>query len=162
MAQVEIFGHTQGAVYKKQFFTEVEYAKQLERKCRKTRRIKKLGIYPRFRQARIDFSRTHLLIAIYRPDEFEFKKPVSNFKISYRDIDRVEIKVVGNRNEKQYYKVFKIHFFNELNEEIFYINFGSTHSFYLYQASLKGLQILLAELAINEIEYDVFDETYFK
>ena len=41
MQKVEILGHTCSAVYKKLFFNEVEFSKQLQKQDRKSRRLSK-------------------------------------------------------------------------------------------------------------------------
>ena len=94
--------------------------------------------------------------------DFSFKKPVANFNIDYKDIDRVEIHLIGNRNPEKFRKSFKIRFYNELNEEILYVSFGSNNEFYGYENTLKGFEILVAHLNINNIEYDIIDETTFR
>ena len=161
MAKIEILGYTFGAVFKKEFFSEEKYLQQLEIRCRKTRRMKRKKIEPKLRQVKIEFDRTSVLTKIYKEKDFKFKKPVANFKINYRDIDRVEIRMIGNNNKERFYRDYKIYFYNELDEEVLYINFGSNNDFYGYQDSLKGFQLLVAHLNINNIEYDIFDETSF-
>lgn len=158
MAKVEILGHTVGAVYKKEFFSECQFLKQLEKKERKTRKIKRKKIEPKLRQTKIEFTRTYILTNIYKEKDFVYKKPISKFKLNYRDIDRVEIRVVESKAHEKFYRNYKIHFYNDLNEEIFYLNFGSNNEFYDYQNSLKGFQLLVAHLNINNIEYDIFKE----
>ena len=162
MAKIEILGHTIGAVFKKEFFSECKYLKQLEKNNRKTRKIKRKKIEPKLRQVKLEFSRTCILTNVYKEKDFQYKKSVASFYLSYREIDRVEIKVLGNDNKERFYRDFKIRFFNELNEEILYLNFGSNNEFYGYQDSLKGFQLLVAHLNINNIEYDIIDESQFR
>ena len=49
METVQIYGHTIGTIYNKEFFSPLKLSKQLEVKCRKTRGIKSLGLQPRLR-----------------------------------------------------------------------------------------------------------------
>ena len=162
MAKVEILGHTYGAVFKKEFFSEERFSEQLEKRCRKTRRMKRKKIEPKLRQVKLEFNRTSILTNIYKEKDFEFKKTIAKFNIDYRDIDRVEIRVIGNNNQEKFVRDYKIYFYNELDQEILYLNFGSNNDFYGYQDSLKGYQLLVAHLNINNIEYDIFDETTFR
>lgn len=162
MEKMEIRGHTIGAIYKKEYFTEDSFAKQLEKRCRKTRKIIRKKIEPKLRQIKIEYTRTYILVDIFKEKDFALKKPVSKFEISFRDIDRVEIKIVGNTNKDNYYKDYKIRFYNELGDEILYVNFASNDEFYAYRNSLKGYQLLVAHLNINNIEYNISDETYFR
>ena len=47
-------------------------------------------------------------------------------------------------------------------DEILYVYFASNDEFYAYRNSLKGYQLLVAHLNINNIEYNISDETYFR
>ena len=82
--------------------------------------------------------------------------------LDYRNIDRIEIYINGNRNPDNYKMNYKIRFFNELNEELMYVVFSNNNEFYKYEDSLKGYNLLLAHININNIESDIFDETVFK
>ena len=57
---------------------------------------------------------------------------------------------------------YKIRFFDEFNEELMYVVFSNNNEFYKYEDSLKGYNLLLAHININNIECDIFDETVFK
>lgn len=162
MNKVCIYGHTVGAVLKKLYFTELQYNKEVEKKSRKARRMRRLRIEPKLRQVKVGFTRSCVTLSVYRPVDFEFKKVMASTKIKFRDIDRVEVRIYGNNNPSEYFKVYKVKFFNELNEEIFYLNFGSTNEFYAYKESLKGYHLLMSLIQVNNIEYDIIDETFFK
>jgi hypothetical protein len=69
---------------------------------------------------------------------------------------------VDNNNKEDFSRTFKIRFFNELNEEIFYLNFGNNDEFYSYYDTMRGYAILVAHLNCNNIEYELIDETYFR
>ena len=122
MENVQIYGHTIGTIYNKEFFSATKLEKQKEVKCRKTRGIKRLGLEARPRQVKLEFTRTHILINAYHRHDFDFKKVLGKDSICYRDIDHVEIREIGNNNKEDFSRTFKIRFFNELNEEIFYLN----------------------------------------
>ena len=68
METVQIYGHTIGTIYNKEFFSPLKLSKQLEVKCRKTRGIKSLGLQPRLRQIKLEFTRTHILINAYQSE----------------------------------------------------------------------------------------------
>ena len=166
MQKVQILGHTCSAVYKKLYFTEAEYNKQLFKEDKKSKRLnKKLirkSIEPRLRQIKLEFSRTHILVDVFKEKDFEYKKAIYKYLINYRDIDRVEIRIIGNNNKANFKRSYKIRFYNELNEEILYVNFAANTNFYNYEDSLKGYELLLAHLNINNIEHDIIDETVFR
>lgn len=162
METVQIYGHTIGTIYNKEFFSALKLSKQLEVKCRKTRGIKSLGLQPRLRQIKLEFTRTHILINAYQRHDFDFKKVLGRDSICYRDIDHVEIREIGNNNPEDYTRTFKIRFFNEYNEEILYLNFGNNDEFYSYYDTMRGYAILVAHLNCNNIEYELIDETYFR
>ena len=162
MEKVQIYGHTIGTIYNKEFFSATKLEKQKEVKCRKTRGIKRLGLEARPRQVKLEFTRTHILINAYHRHDFDFKKILGKDSICYRDIDHVEIREIGNNNKEDFSRTFKIKFFNELNEEIFYLNFGNNDEFYSYYDAMRGYAILVAHLNCNNIEYELIDETYFR
>ena len=166
MQKVEILGHTCSAVYKKLFFSEVEFSKQLQKQDRKSRRLsKKLirkNIIPRLRQAKLEFNRANILVSLYKEKDFTFNKPIYQYLLDYRNIDRIEIYINGNRNPDNYKMNYKIRFFDEFNEELMYVVFSNNNEIYKYEDSLKGYKLLLAHININNIECDIFDETVFK
>ena len=152
-----IFGHTFGVVLKKKFFNEYEYEKALETKSKSGRKIKWYKLSPKLRHSKMEFVRDGMIISIYRPFDFRCKKPVSKVEINYVDISRVEVKMIGNRNLERFSKVYKVYFYNKLNEEIFYFNFGTKEKQYIEQQ----YELLEALVTANEVEYKLVDETYF-
>ena len=96
--KIGIYGHTYGAVYNKEFLTELEFNRLLELDTKKSKKIQNLEIYPRLRQIKLEFTRAYMLVNIYRPKDFKYKSVVSKFSIDYREIDHVEIHIIGNNN----------------------------------------------------------------